>query len=239
MATLSILMPGLIPTTEDSDLPMSIGLEKNHDAIHIRDDSVQELSNGLDYKSNSNSNSTIDTLIVNDCPFDNYSIDIIDRSVPEQSIFIGNVKLRTDSNDSIADAFLQSSRKTLHYVPPTKQNGEIIVRPSTAIIEKGSKRWHATAVGYFLGRKPYFPQLESFARSNWRDIQQVSATSSGFYIFQFKSRAAMEDIIEGGPWLFQGQPIVLQYWEPGMSLRRQKHRQIPVWIRLKHLPMEY
>ncbi|KAL0302324.1 UNVERIFIED_CONTAM: hypothetical protein Scaly_3036500 [Sesamum calycinum] len=25
----------------------------------------------------------------------------------------------------------------------------------------------------------------------------------------------------------------------GMSLRRQKHKQIPIWIRLKHLPMEY
>ncbi|KAL0293397.1 UNVERIFIED_CONTAM: hypothetical protein Sradi_6938900 [Sesamum radiatum] len=49
----------------------------------------------------------------------------------------------------------------------------------------------------------------------------------------------MEDVIEGGPWLFQGQPIVLQPWEQGMSLRRQKHTQIPVWIRLRHLPMEY
>ncbi|KAL0329412.1 UNVERIFIED_CONTAM: hypothetical protein Sradi_4927900 [Sesamum radiatum] len=49
----------------------------------------------------------------------------------------------------------------------------------------------------------------------------------------------MEDIIEGGPWLIQGQPIVLQCWEQGMSLRRQKHTGIPVWVRLKHLPMEY
>ncbi|KAL0293601.1 UNVERIFIED_CONTAM: hypothetical protein Sradi_6928500 [Sesamum radiatum] len=49
----------------------------------------------------------------------------------------------------------------------------------------------------------------------------------------------MEDVIEGGPWLFQGQPIVLQCWEQGMSLRRQQHTHVPVWIRLKHLPMEY
>ncbi|KAL0293608.1 UNVERIFIED_CONTAM: hypothetical protein Sradi_6929200 [Sesamum radiatum] len=49
----------------------------------------------------------------------------------------------------------------------------------------------------------------------------------------------MEEIIEGGPWLFQGQPIVLQFWEQGMTLRQRKHSQIPVWIRLKHLPMEY
>ncbi|KAL0283807.1 UNVERIFIED_CONTAM: hypothetical protein Sradi_7216700 [Sesamum radiatum] len=49
----------------------------------------------------------------------------------------------------------------------------------------------------------------------------------------------MEDVIEAGPWLFQGQPVVLQAWEQGMSLRRQKHTQVPVWIRIRHLPMEY
>ncbi|KAL0287969.1 UNVERIFIED_CONTAM: hypothetical protein Sradi_7113500 [Sesamum radiatum] len=116
---------------------------------------------------------------------------------------------------------------------------EIVIRPSPAIIEKGSQRWQSTAVGYFLGKKPYFPHLESYARSNWRDLTQIAATSSGFYFFQFKNRVAMEDIIEEGPWLFQGQPIVLQCWEQGMSLRRQKHTQIPVWVRLKHLPFEF
>ncbi|KAL0402138.1 UNVERIFIED_CONTAM: hypothetical protein Slati_4243700 [Sesamum latifolium] len=33
--------------------------------------------------------------------------------------------------------------------------------------------------------------------------------------------------------------MVLQPWEQGMSLRRQKHLQVPVWIRIRHLPMEY
>ncbi|KAL0297906.1 UNVERIFIED_CONTAM: hypothetical protein Scaly_3079600 [Sesamum calycinum] len=49
----------------------------------------------------------------------------------------------------------------------------------------------------------------------------------------------MEEVLEGGPWLFQGQPIVLQRWEPGMVLRKHKHTQVPVWIRLRHLPVEF
>ncbi|KAL0439804.1 UNVERIFIED_CONTAM: hypothetical protein Slati_2463400 [Sesamum latifolium] len=49
----------------------------------------------------------------------------------------------------------------------------------------------------------------------------------------------MEEVIEGGPWLFQGQPIILQQWEPGMALRKHKHTQVPVWLRLKHLPVEF
>ncbi|KAL0300496.1 UNVERIFIED_CONTAM: hypothetical protein Scaly_3044400 [Sesamum calycinum] len=75
-----------------------------------------------------------------------------------KEIFIGNVKLHAIPTDDIAEGFLQSTRKTLKFVPLIKQ---------------------------------------------------------------------------------KGQPIVLQVWEQGMSLRRQKHTKIPVWIRLKHLPMEY
>ncbi|KAL0307681.1 UNVERIFIED_CONTAM: hypothetical protein Scaly_2975200 [Sesamum calycinum] len=50
--------------------------------------------------------------------------------------------------------------------------------------------------------------------------------------------AAMEEVLEGGPWLFLGQPIVLQKWEPGMVLRKLKHTEVPVWIKLGHLPVE-
>ncbi|KAL0294506.1 UNVERIFIED_CONTAM: hypothetical protein Sradi_6884600 [Sesamum radiatum] len=156
-----------------------------------------------------------------------------------QDFFVGNVKINMTSSDSIADAFLNSTRKTLRFIPPTLQKEEILIRPTSEMVDKGSKRWHATAVGYFLGKKPYFPHLEAFAKSNWKGLQRVSATTNGFYFFQFQTMAYMEEIIEEGPWLFQGQPIVLQAWEQGLSLRRQKHSQIPVWIRIRHLPMEY
>ncbi|XP_011071598.1 uncharacterized protein LOC105157005 [Sesamum indicum] len=49
----------------------------------------------------------------------------------------------------------------------------------------------------------------------------------------------MEDIIKGGPWLFQGQSTVLQRWELGIALRKHKHTQVPVWIQLRHLPAEF
>ncbi|KAL0293373.1 UNVERIFIED_CONTAM: Transposon TX1 uncharacterized protein [Sesamum angustifolium] len=60
----------------------------------------------------------------------------------------------------------------------------------------------------------------------------------GFFFFQFENVAAMEEVIEGGPWLYLGQPIVLQKWEPGMVLRKLKHTEVPIWIKLRHLPVE-
>ncbi|KAL0289806.1 UNVERIFIED_CONTAM: hypothetical protein Sradi_7065400 [Sesamum radiatum] len=157
----------------------------------------------------------------------------------QDPIFVGNIKLNTGPVDVVADAFLNSTRKTLRYIAPIKQRNEIVIRPTTSMVEQGSKRWLSTAVDYFLGKKPYFPHLEAFVRSNLRGLESVSANSNGFYFFRFKTVIYMEEVIEGGPWLFQGQPIVLQSWEQGMTLRRRKHTRVPVWIRLKHLPVEY
>ncbi|KAL2225254.1 UNVERIFIED_CONTAM: hypothetical protein Sindi_3094700 [Sesamum indicum] len=107
-------------------------------------------------------------------------------------LYVGNIPLHaypdTIIDDKIAHAFNHSTRKTLSFIAPTMQNGEVVVRPS---------------------------------------------------LDAFKTVFDMEEIIEGGPWLFQGQPIVLQKWEPGMAMRKLKHTQVPVWIKLRHLPMEF
>ncbi|KAL0307385.1 UNVERIFIED_CONTAM: hypothetical protein Scaly_2985000 [Sesamum calycinum] len=167
----------------------------------------------------------------------------VHRPIPSTGIFIGNVPLHTHGSDFSCDKFAasfnNSTRKTLSYVNPSIQNGEIVVRPSIDVVREGSRRWDNTAVGYFLGRKPYYHHLNEYVRSVWPAVKTVTATSNGFYFFQFKTEIAMEEVIEGGPWLFQGQPIVLQRWEPGMVLRKHKHTQVPVWIRLRHLPVEF
>ncbi|KAK4383847.1 hypothetical protein Sango_3113300 [Sesamum angolense] len=163
------------------------------------------------------------------------------KSLPE--FFIGNIPFHPHmpskiDEDKIATAFHNSSRKILNFIPPSVQNGEVIVRPSIDMIRAGSQRWNTTAVGYFLGKKPYFHHLNEFVRSIWPGVRDVKATSNGFFFFQFNSVAAMEEVIEGGPWLYLGQPIVLQKWEPGMVLRKLKHTEVPVWIKLRHLPVE-
>ncbi|KAK4384138.1 hypothetical protein Sango_3088000 [Sesamum angolense] len=92
------------------------------------------------------------------------------KSLPE--LFFGKIPLNPHmaskiDEDKIAEAFHNSTRKTLNYIPPSVQNGEVIVRPSIDMIRTGSHRWKTTAVGYFLGKKPYFHHLNEFVRSIW------------------------------------------------------------------------
>ncbi|KAL0455390.1 UNVERIFIED_CONTAM: LINE-1 reverse transcriptase [Sesamum latifolium] len=159
------------------------------------------------------------------------------------TLFIGNVPLRihappTQPEGRFADGFNNSSRKTLRFIQPEKHNGEVIVRPTLDMIQMGSRRWEATAVGYFLGRKPPFHQVSAYVRSIWHSVKDVIATVNGFFFIQFTNCTAMEEVIDGGPWLFQGQPIVLQHWVPGMALRKHGHTQVPIWVKLCHLPVE-
>ncbi|KAL2235282.1 UNVERIFIED_CONTAM: hypothetical protein Sindi_1260400 [Sesamum indicum] len=132
-------------------------------------------------------------------------------------LFVGNIPLNANSNmgvdDKIADAFNNSSRRTLSYIPPTIQHGEVVVRPTMETIRNGSIKWKTTAVGYFLGKRPYFYHVKNFAFSAWPGLREVKATMNGFFFFQFKTVVYMEEAIEGGPSLFQGQPIT----EEGLS----------------------
>ncbi|KAL2235481.1 UNVERIFIED_CONTAM: hypothetical protein Sindi_1280300 [Sesamum indicum] len=163
------------------------------------------------------------------------------RSFPT-GLFVGNIPLNTNMNvgvdEKIAEIFNNSCGRTLSYIPPTIQNGEVVVRPTMEAIRNGSTKWKTTAVSYFLRKRPYFYHVKDFSFSVWPELREVKATTNGFFFFQFKTVAYMEEAIEGGPWLFQGQPIVLQKWEPGMVMRKLQHTQVPVWIKLRHLSVE-
>ncbi|KAL0420570.1 UNVERIFIED_CONTAM: hypothetical protein Slati_3079900 [Sesamum latifolium] len=80
---------------------------------------------------------------------------------PSTNIYIGNVPLTTGSNstDKIATAFHNSSRKTLSFIPPTLQNGEVIVRPSLNVIRDGSHGGPPLSWLVF-GKKTVFSSLE-------------------------------------------------------------------------------
>ncbi|KAL0294586.1 UNVERIFIED_CONTAM: hypothetical protein Sradi_6881300 [Sesamum radiatum] len=159
-------------------------------------------------------------------------------------IFIGNIPLQPPQHGTLpeskfAEAFNNSTRRTLRFIPPKRQNGEVVVCPTIDMVNAASRRWENTAVGYFLGRKPPFHQVQNYFRSIWKSVRDVIATANGFFFIIFDNAAAMDEVIDGGPWLFNGQALVLQRWEPGMALRKHSHTQVPIWIKLHHLLVKY
>ncbi|KAL0439858.1 UNVERIFIED_CONTAM: hypothetical protein Slati_2468800 [Sesamum latifolium] len=66
------------------------------------------------------------------------------HSATPTGIFDGNIHLHAKPalfrpEERFAEAFHNSSRKTLRYIPPKRQNGEVIVRTTLPMIQEGSK----------------------------------------------------------------------------------------------------
>ncbi|KAL0293456.1 UNVERIFIED_CONTAM: hypothetical protein Sradi_6936400 [Sesamum radiatum] len=111
--------------------------------------------------------------------------------IPSTGIFIVNVPLYAHSSDfsscdKFAASFNNSTRRTLSYVSPSIQNGEVIVRSSIDVVREGSRWWDSTAVGYFFGRKPYYHHLNEYVRSVWPAVKAVTAMSNSKWKLQWR-----------------------------------------------------
>ncbi|KAK4383968.1 hypothetical protein Sango_3103200 [Sesamum angolense] len=93
------------------------------------------------------------------------------------------------------------------------------------MIREGSNRWNTTAVGYFLGKRPYFHHLNDFVRSIWPAVRDVKATSNGFFFFQFKTMAAMKKFLREGLGFTLDSRLFCRNG-PGMVLRKLKHTEV-------------
>uniref|UniRef100_A0A6N2K535 DUF4283 domain-containing protein n=1 Tax=Salix viminalis TaxID=40686 RepID=A0A6N2K535_SALVM len=81
--------------------------------------------------------------------------------------------------------------------------------------------------------------VSSIAKKAWKPngMEQVTTMADGFYVFRFRTEEAIGEILERGPWMFGGKHIVLQKWSPKFQFDKSRIASIPVWIRLRGLPL--
>ncbi|GJW89141.1 zinc knuckle CX2CX4HX4C containing protein [Tanacetum coccineum] len=62
--------------------------------------------------------------------------------------------------------------------------------------------------------------------------------SKGFFFFKFDSRAGLEAVLEGGPWLIQKSPIILKKWSMDTRLLKEELTQISIWVKLHDVSIQ-
>lgn len=75
----------------------------------------------------------------------------------------------------------------------------------------------------------------------WKNVglEEIFMNSKGFFFFKFSDEFGLQNILEGSPWmLFDKIPLFLQRWRPGLTLMKNKHNKIPVWMKIYDLPLE-
>nr|GEV96376.1 hypothetical protein [Tanacetum cinerariifolium] len=77
------------------------------------------------------------------------------------------------------------------------------------LIEKGSKNWSMTLVGYFVRLK-----------MSHREI------------------LGMQYVLENGPWMVDGLPLFIQKWEVRMCMSKPEPKKVPLWVKIYDIPLE-
>ncbi|GJR19372.1 zinc knuckle CX2CX4HX4C containing protein [Tanacetum coccineum] len=107
------------------------------------------------------------------------------------------------------------------------------------VFEKVSTRLEHTLYGYFIGNRMVFLLVEYYARSNWAKhrLKRIMMNSKGFFLFKFDSRAGLEVVLEGGPWLIRKSPIIIKKWSMDTRLLKEELTRIPIWVKLHDVPI--
>lgn len=90
-----------------------------------------------------------------------------------------------------------------------------------------------------MGKCPYYPHLKACVLRLWKPkgTLEVLTHGNGFFMFKFFMKESMDRILEGGPYMFDGRPLVLMMWNIHVGLERDIFATVPVWINFPNLSL--
>ncbi|GJT49873.1 putative reverse transcriptase domain-containing protein [Tanacetum coccineum] len=108
------------------------------------------------------------------------------------------------------------------------------------VFEKVSLIFENTLYGYFIGKRMAFPVVEYYVKNNWAKygLKQIMMNAKGFFFFKFDSRAGLDVVLEGGPWMIRNSPIILKKWSINTSLQKEELTRISIWVKLHDVPIQ-
>ncbi|GJS45975.1 zinc knuckle CX2CX4HX4C containing protein [Tanacetum coccineum] len=108
------------------------------------------------------------------------------------------------------------------------------------VVENVSIRFEHTLYGYFIRKRMAFPVVKYYARNNWakHGLKRIMMNNKGFFFFKFDSRAGLEALLEGGPWLIRKSLIILKKWSMDTRLLKEELTRIPIWVKLHDVPIQ-
>ncbi|GKA95055.1 sodium/hydrogen exchanger 6 [Tanacetum coccineum] len=69
-------------------------------------------------------------------------------------------------------------------------------------------------------------------------LKQIMMNAKGFFFFKSDSRAGLEAVLEGGPWMVRNSSIILKKWSMNTSLQKEELTRILIWVKLHDVPIQ-
>ncbi|XP_059064686.1 uncharacterized protein LOC131856780 [Cryptomeria japonica] len=96
-------------------------------------------------------------------------------------------------------------------------------------------------VGKFMGPHTNIEIVRAYVKWKWalKGNVEISALPKGLLSFTFSCEEDKLRILYGNPWLVRKIALVLQKWHPNLNMSESLLVQVPVWVKLPDLPLEY
>nr|GEX31879.1 hypothetical protein [Tanacetum cinerariifolium] len=115
--------------------------------------------------------------------------------------------------------------------------GAAVAIPIEAVKEVCS-RFSNTLYGYFIGNRLAFLLVENYVKNTWAKfgLKRIQLHED-FFMFQFNTKDGMKSVMESGPWLIWGVPLILNVWNQNTDLEKDIIKVAPLWVKLHHVPI--
>ncbi|PNY14983.1 hypothetical protein L195_g011673 [Trifolium pratense] len=99
-------------------------------------------------------------------------------------------------------------------------------------------RW--CLVGRFIGDRPIHANSMKVTMADlWRPVRgvKIKEASKGLFLFQFSHELDMEDVLQGGPWSFDNQMLIVQRVQLGVQIENMPLYHVEFWVQVHNLPV--
>jgi hypothetical protein len=99
-------------------------------------------------------------------------------------------------------------------------------------------RW--CLVGRFLGdRSIHVNSMKVTMADVWRPVKgvKIKEATSGLFLFQFAHALDMEAVLQGGPWAFNNQMLIMERVQLGVQIENIPLHHVDFWVQVHNLPM--
>ncbi|GAV91992.1 DUF4283 domain-containing protein/zf-CCHC_4 domain-containing protein, partial [Cephalotus follicularis] len=109
------------------------------------------------------------------------------------------------------------------------------------VATNGAKEWEHCIVAFLVGKKLPNKNVIQILERKWGQVGRFSihVVGNGVFLVRFENRQARDWVLENGPWDVWGYHLANRPWSQGMSLSLGECKSMPVWVKLKGVPIQF
>lgn len=130
--------------------------------------------------------------------------------------------------------------------PPVKNisdpsGGKFTISIPDLVLDHNINSMSNSLVGKFMGLRPNIEVVRACVKRKWalKGNVEILALPKGLLSFNFSCEEDKLMILCGSPWLVGKTTLVLRKWQPNLNMNDSLFTQVPVWVKLLGLPLEY